>query len=102
MLLTSFTGEERQPLEDLGQDAADGPHVDARSVDPGAEEQLWSSIPAGHNDVGVDAVGRSEELGQPEVADLEDALSVDQQIVGLDVSVENPVLVKIFQPLNGL
>ena len=50
----------------------------------------------------VDSIGRPIKLGQTEISDFEDSFSIDEQIVRLDVSVEDPVLVKVFKAEQGL
>ena len=60
-----------------------------RSVLPGPEQQLRRPVPPGDDHVGVDAGGGAEELGQAEVAQLEDAAAADQQVVGLQISMQD-------------
>ena len=84
-------------MQNFRQNAADSPNINARAVDPGTEQELRRTVPACDHDMGVNSVGRSVNFCQTEIADLEDAFSVDQQVVGLDIPMQDPMLVQVFE-----
>mmetsp|Transcript_37869 Transcript_37869/g.122812 ORF Transcript_37869/g.122812 Transcript_37869/m.122812 type:complete len:416 (-) Transcript_37869:463-1710(-) len=76
--------------EQLGEDGADGPHVDGARVLCRAEEQLGCAVVARANvrDVWLSA---HEHLCAPKVNQLEPPpRRVDQEVVGLEVAVTDP------------
>ena len=75
--------------QQLGEDAAHRPDVDAGPVDPGAEEELRSAVPPRHDEVRVLAVGGAVVLGQTKVSYLDVALAVDEQVVWFQVAMED-------------
>jgi len=85
-------GEDGLPVDHLPQDAAHGPHVDAGAVLGGAEKDLGGAVPAGGDVVGQHGAARGFHAGdgpaEPEVADADVAVGVEQQVGGLDVAVE--------------
>ena len=89
-------------MQNLCQNAADSPNINARAVDPGTEQELRRTVPACDHDMGVNSVGRSVNFCQTEIADLEDAFSVDQQVVGLDIPMQDPMLVQIFEACKSV
>mmetsp|Transcript_4013 Transcript_4013/g.8614 ORF Transcript_4013/g.8614 Transcript_4013/m.8614 type:complete len:213 (-) Transcript_4013:606-1244(-) len=81
------------PPEHLGENAADGPRVDRHRVRLVLHQQLGRAIPARHH-----VLGESHVLGigawghrprQPEVADLEVAVLVHEQVARLEIAVEH-------------
>lgn len=50
----------------------------------------------------VYSIWRAEELGQTKITDLQYPIAIHQQIVGLQVSVEDPVCVQIVQASQSL
>ncbi len=79
----------------LGKDAADRPHVDAGGVLAAAEQNLRGAVPEGDDLVGVGAQGDAERAGQAEVGELEVALAVDQQVLGLEIAVQDAMAVAV-------
>jgi hypothetical protein len=45
------------------------------------------------------SVGTTVELGQTEIGYFEDALFVDEEVVGFEIAMEYPMSVEIFQTL---
>lgn len=77
--------EKGHAAEDLGEDAADGPDVDALVVGVPSEEDLGRAVPAGGDILGeVAFVGDvvDEGSGEAEVADLDFAVGVDEEVFG--------------------
>jgi hypothetical protein len=63
----------------------------------GAQQDLWGAVPASAHALGHDRVQGSH---QPEVAQLQSAVFVDQQVCGLDVPVHAAPRVQVGQPLQ--
>lgn len=90
-------GEDGLAAEQLGEDAADRPDVDGRAVVVAAEEKLRGPVPAGDDILGHQLALAVAGAGQAEVADLELAVGVDQEVPGLQVSVEDVRRVQILE-----
>ena len=84
-------GEQRRAAgEELGHDAAERPRVDARVVVHGPQDQLRRAVPQRRHPGRVRrAAGtRVRRARQPEVADLDAAAAVEEDVVGLEVPVQ--------------
>jgi hypothetical protein len=94
-------GEERAAVDELHEDAADGPDVDGRRVVGGVEQQLGRAVPPRHHVLRhhVAVGGRAR---QPEVADLEVAVGAEQQVAGLEVAVDHAGGVDVLEPAQDL
>lgn len=94
--------EQDPPAQQLGEDAAHRPDVDGRPVVPAAHQNLRRPVVLGHHLLGhvTRRVGLFH-AGQAEVADLQQAVTVDQQIPRFDVPVEDPSRVEILQTWGG-
>ncbi len=91
--------------EHLGDDAADAPEVSLIGVGAGAEQHLRGAVPAGGHLVSEHAAlneARAQGAHQPEIADLELALGVDQQVGRLEVPVQQPGRVQVLHGLEQL
>lgn len=95
--------EERPTLDHLGEDAAGRPEIDAQTVGFLAQKDLGAAVPQCDNLVSVRLDRQTERSGQAEVRQLNVLpLGVDKQILWLEISVENSVLVKVDQRLQYL
>ncbi|GER42986.1 HipA protein [Striga asiatica] len=83
------TRENGLTAHDFGKDAARGPDVDGGPVIVAREEKLGGAVPASDHVLGHEAAIGAAGAGQPEVADLEVAVGVDEEVPGLKVPVEN-------------
>lgn len=92
---------ERPAGEHLGEEAAGAPEVDADAVVGGAEEELRGAVPEGDDAAGERAAA-AVVVGEAEVADLEDAMAVDEEVGALDVAMEDAALVAVLQPRQQL
>ena len=79
----------------LGEDAADRPHVYSGRVLAASKENLGSAVPQSDDFVGVRTQGNAESTREAEVGELEVAVTVDEQVLGLQVAVENTVAVAV-------
>mmetsp|Transcript_33887 Transcript_33887/g.100659 ORF Transcript_33887/g.100659 Transcript_33887/m.100659 type:complete len:438 (+) Transcript_33887:197-1510(+) len=99
--------EDGLPGDELSQDAAHAPEVDALRVRGGAEEDLRGAVPARrdvvrqHGVLGV-VVHLHDAPGQAEVADLHLAVGVQEDVRGLDVAVQHRPRVHVLQRLEQL
>mmetsp|Transcript_26675 Transcript_26675/g.67850 ORF Transcript_26675/g.67850 Transcript_26675/m.67850 type:complete len:234 (-) Transcript_26675:372-1073(-) len=99
-----FAWEERLRAEQLGEDAADGPHVDLGVVHAVLHEQLGSAVPPRHHVLRqeVEAVRWVHTARQTEVGDLQITVLVHEQIGRLEVTVENVARVDVFEAAEQL
>lgn len=74
----------------LGEDAAAAPHVDGTAIAPLSQEQLWGSVPQGLDPMGVGPQGLAKMPRKAKVADLQDAIPVQQDVGGLQVPMHDP------------
>lgn len=95
-------GEQGLALRHFGENAPDGPHVDARGVLLAAQEDLRRPVPERDHLVRVRPERHAERPGKPEVGDLQVPLLVDQQVLRLEVSVQHPVRVAVVDALHEL
>ena len=84
-----LSGHKRHAKQELREDAAHGPDVDAGPVHPGAEQELRGAVPPRHDKVRVLAVGGAVVLGQTKVRYLDVTLAVDEQVVWFQVAMED-------------
>lgn len=96
------TGEERLARGHLGEDAANGPHVDAGGVLATTEENFRGAVPESDDFVGVGAKRHTESASETEISQLEVALLVDEQVLWLQVTVQNAVGVAVAGALQQL
>mmetsp|Transcript_6396 Transcript_6396/g.22521 ORF Transcript_6396/g.22521 Transcript_6396/m.22521 type:complete len:236 (+) Transcript_6396:912-1619(+) len=99
--------EQGAPRDDLSEDAPDGPHVNRRRVvGEEAPTQLRRAVPPRGNIVRPEYVGRARVCerrpGQPEVAELELAVRVGQDVLRLQVAVIHRRPVHVLQPPQHL
>lgn len=88
-----ITWEQRLAGAHLGKYAAHRPHVYTRGVLPTTQQDLRSTVPQRHNLVGVGPEGDSKGTGKTEIRQLEVAVAVDQEVLGLQIAVEDSVRV---------
>ena len=100
---------EHEPArEELGHDAPERPHVDARAVVPAARQLLWRAVEQrAHAALRVRRrpLGRPHRRGrgEPQVADLERAgAGAHEDVAGLDVAVDDPGAVHPFRAAQEL
>lgn len=86
-------GDVRRPDDELGEHEADAPDVYGARVVLRAEEQLGRAVPARDDVAGHHLVWIGEGAGETEIGELDLAIGGDQQVVGLDVAVQDEVLV---------
>ena len=94
--------EERALLDQLGEDAADGPHIHAERVLLLAEQDFGRTVPEGLHLVRERLDGDRKRAREPEVADLDVALVRDQQVLGLQVAVDHALRVAVVHALQQL
>lgn len=85
--------EERSSRVHLCHDTSSRPDVDAGVVGPATQEDVGGAIPQGDDLVRERVNGDTEGPGKTKIAELELALLVDEEILRLEVSVENAILV---------
>jgi hypothetical protein len=84
----------------FSKNATNTPDIHTAGVVLGPEEDLRGPIPKGHDFVSVVLVGHDESSSQAKVSQFHDALlHVDQNVLRLHVSVEDPVTVAVFDSL---
>jgi hypothetical protein len=93
--------ENRLPVDELHEDASDGPDIDGGGVVGGVEQQLGRAVPA-RDHVLRHHVALRRRPRQPEVADLEFAVGVQQQVAGLQVTVDHVRRVDELEPAQDL
>ena len=93
MVLVRRAGEQRAAGVHFRHDAPGGPDVDAGVVGPAAQEDVRRAIPQGDDLVGEGVDGDAERAGETEIRQLQLAFVVDQQVLGLEVSMQDAVLV---------
>jgi len=96
------TWEERLAGSHLGEDAANGPHVDASGVLATTEQNFGRAVPEGNDFVGVSAERNTKSASQTEISQLQVALLVDEQVLRLQVTMQDTVGVAVARALEKL
>lgn len=96
------TWEEGLAGSHLGEDAADGPHVDTSGVLAATEQDFGRAVPESDDLVSVSAERNTESAGQTKIGQLEVAFLVDEQVLRLQVTVQNTVGVAVARTLKEL
>lgn len=96
------TREERLAGSHLGEDAANGPHVDTSGVLATTEQNFGRAVPESDDLVGVSAERNTEGASQTEICQLQVAFLVDEQVLWLQVTVENAVGMAVARALEEL
>ena len=82
--------------EELAKDAADAPHVDGGAVCARAQEELRATVPECDDERGEFWRGRVGDIaGHAKVGNLKLATVVEEEVGGLEVAVEDPVVVEV-------
>lgn len=102
LVLVGRAGEERSTGVHLGHDASGGPDVDAGIVGSTAKQDVWGAVPQRYNLVRECVDGNSKGTSKTKVAELQHALGADQQVLGLEISVQDAVLVAKVNTLQQL
>lgn len=93
-------------VDELAQNAADGPHVHSLGVFGGAQEDFRSSVPPGGHILGEnllsDLLGTAQRPRQSEVCDLGVALGVEEEVAGFEIAVDEFSGVHILEGLEEL
>ena len=86
----------------LGEDAADGPHVNSERVLLGTKQDFRSTVPQSDHfmSVGLDRHGKG--TGESKVSNLEVALHVNKNVSGLQVAVDDTPAVAVVDATKQL
>jgi len=97
-----ITREERLTGSHLGEDAANGPHVDTSGVLAATEQNFGRAVPESDDLVSVSAERNTKGAGQTKIGQLQVALLVDEQVLRLEITVKNAVGVAVARALEEL
>ena len=86
----------------LGQDAADRPHVDFALVLAAAEQDFWRPVPQRDDFVRVAFHRDRVEARESEVRELHSSALVDENVLGFEVSVQHVEFVAEVEALEDL
>jgi hypothetical protein len=95
-------GEEGLAGGHLGEDAADGPHVDTSGVLTTTEENLRCAVPESDDFMCVGTERDTERARQTEISQLQVALLVDEQVLRFEITVQDAVGVAVAGSLEQL
>jgi hypothetical protein len=99
----TVTGKKWPALNHFGKNAAGRPQVHSERVSLLAEQDLRAAVPERDHLVSVGLYREAERSCQPEVRQLHFGASrIDQQILWLQISVEDSVLVAVDQSMQDL
>mmetsp|Transcript_17223 Transcript_17223/g.48053 ORF Transcript_17223/g.48053 Transcript_17223/m.48053 type:complete len:299 (+) Transcript_17223:627-1523(+) len=97
------TGKQRAPADHLCKDAANGPHVDRCGVVLCTQQNLRGAVPQGDHLVRVGSHRDTKGSCQAKVSELQYVpLTVDEQVLRLQVTVEDAVSVTVGNPADHL
>ena len=95
LIVVVDAGEEHVARDQLGENAAYGPDVDGLGVSLGVEDDLRRAVPASDDVFGEVGLVLLDAPAQSQIADLDVAIFVDQDVLGLDVAVDNLAFVHV-------
>lgn len=87
------TGQVRNAQDDLGHHRADTPDINCATVEFGTVQELRRAVPARDDVRGHVAIGIGEGAGKTEISQFDLAVGGNEQVVGLDIAVQNVILV---------
>jgi hypothetical protein len=96
------TWEERLAGSHLGEDAANGPHVDTSGVLATTKQNLRRAVPEGDDLVSVSTERNTEGASETKIGQLQVALLVDEQVLRLEVTVQDAVGMAVASALEEL
>lgn len=96
------TREKRLAGSHLGEDAANGPHVDTSGVLAATEQNFGRAVPESDDLVGVSAERNTKGASQTKIGQLQVALLVDEQVLRLQVTVQDAVGMAVARALEEL
>ena len=89
----SITTEENLTAAEFSHDAANGPHVDGGRIVLFTEEDFGGAVPEGDDFVSVGVHGDLEGTSKAEVSNLEGVVVLEEDVGGLQVTVNDAVTV---------
>ena len=98
----AVSAEERLLLGQFSEDAADCPDVNSQTVLLLAQQNFGGTVPEGFDFVSEGLDGKGEGAGESKVCDFESASSVDEEILGLEISVDDPPGVAVVDAIAEL
>lgn len=96
------TREKRLAGSHLGEDAANGPHVNTSGVLAATEQNFGRAVPESDDLVGVSAERNTKGASQTKIGQLQVALLVDEQVLRLQVTVQDAVGMAVARALEEL
>ena len=96
------TREKRLTGSHLGEDAANGPHVNTSGVLAATEQNFGRTVPESDDLVGVSAERNTKGASQTKIGQLQVALLVDEQVLRLQVTVQDAVGMAVARALEEL
>lgn len=96
------TREKRLTGSHLGEDAANGPHVNTSGVLAATEQNFGRAVPESDDLVGVSAERNTKGASQTKIGQLQVALLVDEQVLRLQVTVQDAVGMAVARALEEL
>ena len=83
----------------LSKDGTDRPHVHASGVLSSTKQDLWSTIPKGDDLMGIASQRNAEGSSKTEISQLEISILVNQQVLGLQVTMQYTARVTVLDTL---
>ena len=97
-----LAGKKRFTADDLSENASDGPDVDGGGVVLGAHQDIGRTVPQSHDLVRKVLHWDSEGTRQTEIGQLQHALSIDEQVLWLQVTMKHLVLMALCNSIEQL
>lgn len=87
LILVGSSREKRASSVHFGHDAASRPNIDACVVRPASEQNVRRAIPQCHDLIREGIHGDTESASEAEIGKFELAAGIDEQVLGLQVTV---------------
>lgn len=96
------TSEEGHAADHFSEDATNRPDVDGCRVALAAEENLRRTVPQGDDFVSICANRSAEGTSKTEIGKFQDTITIDEEVLGLQITVEDTVGVAVGYTLEEL
>lgn len=94
--------EERLSRAHLCEDTPNRPHIHTSRVLTPSKQNLRRTIPESYDFVGIGSKRDSKSTSKTEISQLEVAIAVDEQILGLKIAMQDPMTVAVSHALAQL
>ena len=102
LVLLALSLEERLLVDEFSKDASNRPNVNRGRILLRSHQNVGSSVPKSHHFMSVVLDGDTECPSESEISKLENGVVGDEQVLRLEISVENSILMTMSNSIEKL